>query len=377
MTVVSLVKCNDYQAPGLDGAVRRAVDLAGGLESLVKPGDRVLIKPNMLSADAPEKRITTDPAVVLAVGRLVLEAGGRPVIADSPAVDRFKRVAEKSGLAETAQELGAEIFPLTNPTRVDVPGDSVYKSLEIAAQAIEADVVVNLPKLKTHSQMLMTLGVKNMFGTIVGQRKMEWHGMVGVDRVAFASLLLDIHATVKPALTVLDGVWGMEGRGPANGPPRHIGLIAASTEALALDLAVCRLLGIPLKKFPLYRAALKRKLIDPDLKEINLVGDDPEDLKINDFQIPDLEAILPVPKFLAGLYARHMVSKPIQNHKICVSCAKCTDMCSVQAIALNDKKLTFNYDRCIRCYCCQEVCPQGAIGFKTGPLVRLLNRFGR
>lgn len=375
MVDVSLYHCRDYERQHVETAVRKAVDDVGGMAAYVYPGARVLLKPNMLSAHTPEHRITTDPSVVLAVGRLVLEAGGQVMIGDSPALDSFKRVARKSGLADVAEELGADIFPLSNPARVAVPGGGSFKSLEISSQALDADVVINLPKLKTHAQMLLTMGVKNLFGTIVAQRKAEWHLMIGMEREAFASLLIDVYRTVNPALTVIDGVWGMDGRGPANGKPFHIGLIGASPDALAMDMHLCRMLNVPWKKFPLYRAAVSRGLFDPVSPGCNLKGD-AADLIVRGFETPQLE-VLPLSGFWGGLTRRYLVSKPVQKPSKCVKCRKCVDICAAKAIELDDSKLKFNYEACIRCYCCQEVCPQDAIDFHAGPLARLLTRLGR
>ena len=154
MSTVSLVRCGTYGSDEVITAVRRAVDLIGGISSFVKPGDRVLLKPNLLSAHPPERRITTDPEVVRAVALLVLEAGGRPFIGDSPGLDRFSRVAAMTGMQAVADELGIQVIELTRPTAVTVPDPAVFRKLEIASQALQADVVINLPKLKTHSQML-------------------------------------------------------------------------------------------------------------------------------------------------------------------------------------------------------------------------------
>jgi len=376
-SIVSLVRCDAYENPVLENAVRRAVDYLGGMSSLVKPGDRVLLKPNLLSAHSPDRRVTTDPAIVLAVGRLVREAGGKPMIADSPAIDLFRRVALKTGMREAAERLDAELFPLTDPRRIKAPTGSVFQSLEISAQVLEADVVINLPKVKTHGQMLLTLGVKNLFGTIVGQRKTEWHLMIGVDRDAFASLLLDIYYTVRPALTLVDGVWGMEGRGPANGDPRFIGLVAASKDALALDLALCRLLGVPLQKYPLFRTAHSRGLVQADLNSLQFVGDPPADLSVPDFQTPQLEALITAPAFIRGLATRFLISKPIQDANRCVACGNCLKICPADGLRLQGRRLIFDYDRCIRCYCCQEVCPEDAIRFHRGSVMRLMNWLGR
>lgn len=374
---VSLVRCAGYDKEEIEHALERAVGLLGGMGAFVKPGDRVLLKPNLLSARAPDRRITTDPSVVRAAARLVLQAGGRPFIGDSPALGSFKRVAAKTGMAETARELGIDIIELTNPTPVSLPAGSLHKTLEIASAALEADVVINLPKLKTHSQMLLTLGVKNLFGTVVAQRKAEWHYMTGVDRDSFASLHLDILLALQPALTIMDGVWGMEGHGPANGEPRHLKMIAAGRDPVALDVMICDILGVPLRLFPLYREARNRGIGQIDPSRIPVQGDAPQAFRIRNFQIPELDSLGVLPGIFEGLTRRFLVSKPVQDGSVCAGCGECDQICPAEAIQLKDKGIAFDYDRCIRCYCCQEVCPQDAIRFRKGLIVRLLNRFNR
>jgi len=149
---------------------------------------------------------------------MVLEAGAKPVIGDSPALEPFRRVSKKCGMADVAEELGVELAALTSPRPVSFPQGAAFRQLEIASLAIDADVVINLPKFKTHCQMLFTLGVKNLFSVIVAQRKAEWHHMAGVDRDTFASLLLDIYLTVGPPLTILDGVWACQRQPETHGP---------------------------------------------------------------------------------------------------------------------------------------------------------------
>lgn len=376
MSRVAFLACPDYASPGLENAVREAVELCcgggGGLENLVRPGDRVLIKPNLLGAHEPAKRITTDPAVVRAVTQLVLDCRGRPFISDSPALASFRRAAAKSGLAQVAQDLGIEAKPFTDSLRTTPPAPRVHSSLEIAREALEADAVINLPKLKTHAQMLLTLGVKNIFGAVVGRRKAEWHFMAGVDRLAFASLLLDVFRSVAPALTLLDGVWGMEGQGPSNGRPRHIGLLAASRDALALDMTICELLGVPLQRFPLAVAARERGLLPESLE---ILGQDAASMALADFEVPELGGLTFLPGPMAGLMRRRLVSKPVQQGQ-CSRCGECAQICQAQAVSLDKQGIRFDYERCIRCYCCQEVCPADAIGFKQGLMLRLLSRLG-
>lgn len=377
MSKIALIKCPEYGSPAIEQAVARAVDLLGGMGALVRPGQLVLLKPNLLGAYSPERRVTTDPALVIAVGRLVLAAGGRVVIADSPALEPFGRVAVKSGLAAAAKALGAEIAELSQPISVPPQPGALYKGLELARLALEADVIINLPKLKTHGQMLLSLGVKNLFGTVVAQRKSEWHHMAGVDRISFASLLLDIHQALKPALTILDGVWGMEGQGPSNGLPRHLGLIAAATDALALDVAVCRLLGAPLSRFPLYRAAQARGLLTPGVENPALVGDPLDDLRVQDFQLPELQALGFLPRRLDWFTRRYLVSRPVADAKACQRCGQCLSICPAHGMTLTGPAPSIDYNSCIRCYCCQEVCPHNAIALRRGLLARLLVYLGR
>lgn len=377
MTPVSLVHCTSYDFHLLEEAVRKALAPLGGISRFVRRGDTVLLKANLLSARVPERRVTTDPAVVRAVASMVKEAGGLPFIGDSPAIEPFRRVAAKTGMEEVARDLGIEVVELNRPRPISLSDHALFSSLEIASQALDADVVINLPKLKTHSQMLMTLGVKNLFGTIVAQRKAEWHYMTGLDRDTFASLLLDIYQVVRPALTILDGIWGMDGNGPGNGNARPLGILAAAVDAVALDTVVCHLLRIALESYPLYRAARARGIGVTDLEKIDITGDLPESFGIPDFQVPRLDSLSILPGIFDWFAKRYLVSRPVQEAGICAGCAECVQVCPAHAMELEDRNIRFDYDRCIRCYCCQETCPRGAIGFKRGLLVRVLTRFNR
>jgi uncharacterized protein (DUF362 family)/Pyruvate/2-oxoacid:ferredoxin oxidoreductase delta subunit len=377
VTPVSLIRCESYDQPELDQAVRRAVDLLGGISGFVKSGDRVLLKPNLLAARTPEKRVTTDPGVVRAVARMVMEAGGRPFIADSPAIESFKKVGHTTGMSRVAEELGIELKEMERSTPVPQGGNGLFRKLELSADALEADVVINLPKLKTHSQMLLTLGVKNLFGTVVAQRKAEWHYMVGVNRDTFASLLVEIYKAVNPALTILDGVWGMHGHGPSNGSPIQLNLIGASGDAVALDVSVCHILGVVPSSFPLYRAARETGTGETDLKRIDFFGDEPGGFAVKDFDAPRLDSVSLLPNVFDWFAKRYLASKPVQEKDTCAGCGQCAEICPARAIQLGQRKIDFDYDRCIRCYCCQEICPRDAIQFRKGLIMRLLHRLGR
>lgn len=375
MSLVSLVRCRSYRAEELEPALELLLAPVCRLEELVRPGMTVLLKPNLLGAHPRRQRVTTDPALVRAVGRLVKAAGGRLLIGDSPALDSTARVARKTGMAQVAQELGGEIVEFAPPVAVPPHPDALFRHLELAEPVVRADLIINLPKLKTHCQMLLTLGVKNLFGCVVAQRKAEWHHMVGRDRERFAALLLDIHRAAAPALTILDGVWGMEGRGPSNGRPRELGILAASRDALALDLAICDLLGVPRRSLPLYRAAAARGMLP---QAIELAGDDPSALAPSPpWELPRLEAVELLPGFLDRLGGRFLTSRPAARRDACRQCGKCLEICPASALELTPAGPRFDYERCIRCYCCQEVCPFDAIDFKRGFLLRIMQALGR
>ncbi len=369
-----LIQQRDYEQAGIDAAVRRAFDHFGGASSLVKPGDRVLLKVNLVGGHAPERRATTDPSVVRAVARLLLDCGARPFIADSPGIDAFHVAAERAGFAGVARELGIPCLELTDPVPLKVSEGSLFRRIEASRLVLEADAVVNLPKMKTHGQMLLTLGVKNLFGCVVGRAKAAWHYDVGFDRDRFASLLLEIAGAVAPCLTILDGVVGMDGEGPTSGRPNPWGVVAAARDPLLMDLWLCRMMGVRLDDFPLYRAARQLRLPQCALDDADVAGDLPPDHAFS-VRLPAQGSL----RFLPHLpfLERAMMSRPIQIAERCIGCGRCAEVCPADALTLRGRTLRFDYDKCIRCYCCHEMCPVRAIAFRESPLVRFSRQIER
>ena len=364
-------QCKTYNRRDVEEALASLLRRFGGMERFVSRGESVLLKANLLSASTPDESITTHPEIVRAVAVQVLEAGGRPSIADSPGIDRFTDVARKTGMVEVARELGIPCVELDDPVPLPPAEGSVFQRVEVSRRALEAEKIINLPKLKTHAQMMLTLGVKNLFGTVVSQRKAEWHYKVGLGRDAFADLHLDIARGLAPCLTILDGIRGMEGRGPSNGKPREFGIIAASSDPLDLDLRVCVLTGAPLEEFPLYRTALRRGFVAKDT-EWNAPGL-PEDFIMPPIDLPKLDALHLLPPFLDGFGKRFLASRPVQEKKKCIRCGKCVGICPAKAMTLTETgTIEIDYEKCIRCYCCQEVCPADAILFSKSLLLRFL-----
>jgi len=315
------------------------------------------------------------------VARLVLDAGGRPVIADSPGIDNFARAARRAGFMDVARELDIPCVELTDPVPLPGASDASFHKIEVARLALSSDTVIDLPKMKTHAQMLLTLGVKNMFGCVVAQRKAEWHYSVGLRREAFASLLLDVWNGVRPALTILDGVIGMDGHGPTNGDPFPYGVMAGARDALTMDFWLCRMMGVRLEDYPLWQAAAARNMPQCILDENDLAGDFSPLHVWQGLNIPRLDSLSVIPGLsripFGGILERALASRPVHRPDRCVGCGKCAAMCRAGAIAQRGKNVTFDYAKCIRCYCCHEMCPVSAIDFKDGLLRRVMKRFGR
>jgi uncharacterized protein (DUF362 family)/Pyruvate/2-oxoacid:ferredoxin oxidoreductase delta subunit len=341
-----------YAYEGLRPAFFEVIDSVA--DGLITRGSRVVIKPNLLAPAHPDSAMLTHPAVVRAAVEYVIEKGARPCISDSPAMGSFGKVLEASGIRDALRGHDV-VFREFRDSRAVGVGDP-FKKIEIASDALDADLLINLPKLKTHSQMLLTLGVKNMYGCVVGLRKPEWHLRAGVHRGMFARLLVEIYRAVGPEVTVMDGILAMEGEGPGkSGTPREIGALIGSRDAVALDVAVCRMLGLDPYRLLTNRAAREMGLVGD---EVEMEGDVP---RIEDFRLPEISPLIFGPPRLHGLMRRHLVQRPISEESACRLCGECWKYCPAGAIRPRGKKVRFDYDKCIRCYCCLEVCPHGAI----------------
>lgn len=328
------------------------MDSLGG--SAIEKNSRVLIKPNLLGPAQPDQAMLTHPLIVRAAAEYVLDKGARPQISDSPAMGTFEKVLKESGIKEALKGLDVEFREFRSSVAIDA--GEPFKKIELAEDALKADIIINLPKLKTHSQMLLTLGVKNLFGCVVGLRKPEWHFRTGVDREMFAKLLVRIYQAVKPSFTILDAVLAMEGEGPGkSGIPRYIGYIMGSDDALALDVAVCKALGIDPLELLTNKNGAGLGLIDDS---VEIEGEIPQ---VSDLKFPEITPLIFGPAFTHSLSRRHLLQRPVSNESICRLCGDCWSYCPAHAITHDRKRIFFDYDKCIRCYCCIEVCPNAAL----------------
>ena len=370
--LVSIVRCQSYDEEEVLIGLRRSLDLIGGIQNFVRKGSRVLLKPNLLYGKAPEKAVTTHPSIVKGVIQIIREAGGIPFLGDSPSVGGLIRAAEKAGIKRVADELDCPLVEFDQPILAPKGERKFSKQLEIDRTVLEADVVINLPKWKTHGLTLLTLGVKNLFGCVPGTKKALWHLKAGEDRTVFAQTLVDLYQVIRPSLTILDGIIGMEGNGPNSGHPILLGLILASTDSLSLDQIVCDLLGIPRESLPTNRVAFEEGLAKDG---IEVVGERVEEVKIPRFRLPTLsEPAWNLPGFLRRALKNALTSKPVSDEELCENCDQCIGACPPKALGRKRKGLVFDYGKCIRCFCCQEVCPAGAITIKPGWALKMISR---
>lgn len=370
---VAICKCNSYAEDEVYRKVKELIEPLGGMERFVKRGERILIKPNLLAARPADSATTTHPAVVKAVIRLVREAGGSPAVGDSPAIGTAKKVADKCGISEACAVSGVELIDLKDAVIRENPAGGVFKRLEVSSHAIEFDAVINVPKLKTHVQMFLTLGVKNMFGCVPGKRKPQWHLAAGTDAEAFAGMILDLYLFLKPRLTIMDAVVAMEGNGPSSGDPKKLGLLFASSDAVAMDAVTADTLTARAQDVPILAVAQKRGMKEADVRNVEVCGDG-AGVKIRGFKFPPLISAnftAKLPYFMDSRIRKALTTRPHIHHGQCTLCGICVDTCP-PGIMDKKSKIDINYDKCIRCYCCQEICPQGAITVKEGWLKKLI-----
>lgn len=332
-------RCGNY-----NNASERLKKLLMEYSDRFSPGEEVLVKPNMLSPRKAEEAVTTHPMILRAVLEFLLNLRVKPVVGDSPASSTAKSVAKKAGLLDVCKDLRVQLVELGDP--VDANGE-VYSRIKVSKTALSMKVV-NIAKLKTHSQMVMTLGVKNTFGCVVGREKSAWHLRAGINE-RFADLLIDVHSLVSPVITVMDGIEGMEGDGPANGIKRFFGLLAVSENAFALDYAIVEALGTDPGVVYTVARSIDRGLV-PKFEMDGSWG--------GTIRLPSTTPVVPVPKHLRNL-VRRFVRVPKINTRRCVTCKICENNCPAEAI--NVDRASIDYQKCIRCYVCREVCPEDAI----------------
>jgi uncharacterized protein (DUF362 family)/Pyruvate/2-oxoacid:ferredoxin oxidoreductase delta subunit len=369
-TPVAIVACPSYDSALLDRALAQAIELAPLPEVR---GATVLLKPNILSVSGPEDAIATRGEVLAAFARLLKSKGAARIVAgESPGWQSSEAGARKTGIAAACEAEGVEWLDFTKAMEVECPEGRRVKRFSLASALQEADLLVSMPKLKTHRLLRYTGAIKNLFGLVPGLGKSGFH-LRFPDPADFGSMLVDLALAAKPAYCLMDAVVSMEGEGPANGRPVQTGLILASSDPLALDWTAASIIGYNPRELPYLVDALERGAWISAPEEIETRGLSIEEAKPASFELIPPGILnkfftdgLPAP--LRRMVRNATVARPFFDHGKCIRCGGCVEICPPKALsfapdpnAKSGKRIAVDYEKCIRCYCCHEVCPAGAI----------------
>ncbi len=377
---VALHACDAYRYREVKHIITGLDDLVGGWRAFVPQGGTVLLKPNLLKGAPADHAVSPHPVLVRAVAETCLEAGaGKVIIGDSPGMGSARSVAAKCGILDTAREMGIDVVDFRDSVDVATDKNFLHKKFSIAREAAEADLVINLPKFKTHAMMTITLAVKNIYGVFVGRQKARWHFQCGRNYYNFGRLLVELAYTVKPGLSILDAVVGMEGNGPGSGTPRRFGFIAASRDPVCLDRTAVAIAGLDPADIHVLKAAGDLGLTT-SLDDIEIIGDPIERFAVSDLK-PAAHMHVEGPAVLrplAGLVMRFVTTRPRVDTGACRGCRICMDACPAHCISQPREggPVKVDHTACIRCFCCQELCPEGAITAHDAVGVRLLKALG-
>ena len=382
MTEVSIVRCAEYTQDECTRALTQVLEPLGGL-SWVRPGMRIVIKVNLVSAMKPDKAATTHPALLAALTRLLIARGASVVIGDSPGglynAAFLNRVYAATGMHE-AEKAGAVLNHNFSQNTADFPEAHIAKHFTYTAYLDGADAIISFCKLKSHGMMSLSAATKNLFGVIPGTMKPEYHFRYP-EPLDFAGMIVDLNSYFKPRLFLVDAVQTMEGNGPTAGTPRYMGALLAGTDCHKVDLVCAKLIGLDPMAVPTLRAAANFGLCPENADEVEVSG------SVGDFAISDFkrierkrslqfESILPgkAGKVFGKIAQKALRSSPGLHKSECIGCGLCANVCPAKAIEIVEKKACIDKSKCIRCFCCQEFCPKGAMKVHRPLPARILNR---
>lgn len=375
---VVVVRCETYADDQVVKAIQAGFDLLGGISAFARPGERIVIKPNVLIGADPDKGVTTHPAVFRAVGELLKAAGADISYGDSPCFGKAEPNLEKSGLKEAGDSMGFVLADFDSGRPVSHKDALLVKKFDIANGVLDCDGLVSLPKFKTHGLVRLTGAVKNQFGCVPGLLKSQYHAKLP-DPYDFATMLVDLNTLIKPRLYVMDGIMAMEGNGPRSGRPRQLGVLLLSTDPIALDATACRIICLDPEVVPTSWAGEKAGLGTYHANGIEVIGEAIESVLDADFEVNRTPPMSRSAGRFRTFLKNRITDRPVIDRSKCTSCGTCVEMCPVQPHAIDwhrgdrSRPPKHSYGRCIRCYCCQETCPEGAI-FIDSPLLARVSR---
>lgn len=382
MEKVCILSCESYDYELVEKKIFECLDSIENIKPKVRTGSKVLVKANLLKKNSPDDAVTTHPTVVEAIVRYFQQLGCKVIVGDSPGgpfnEKSLMAVYKATGMFDVQKRTGCELNFDTSFVEVKNDEAKMLKNMKIVKVFDEVDFVVSAAKLKTHAMMTYTGAIKNLYGTIPGVTKAEYHfKMNNIEN--FANAIVDICEYVKPDLSIIDGIEGMEGDGPSSGDKRFVGLIFASENPYALDTVASKIIGIDPLSIPILRAVKERNIFSVDINDIEFLGLKPQDIDIKQFKLPVSANVNfvggRVPKFMENWILNNFRPCPVFDHNICVSCGICAQNCPPKAIDMSKGKPEVDLKRCIRCFCCHELCPKKAIDIKKHVIhERIFNR---
>lgn len=362
---------DSYNLEKLTGAISDLIKPLGGFEKFVKAGMTVLINPNLLSARTPERAITTHPDLVRAVASECRRLGARVLVGDSPGgVEKgLKRVWDNTGMSEAAKASGAELVAFEQGNvKMASAGD---KSYHISKYAFDADLIISIPKLKTHVLTNYTGAIKNNYGFIPGLRKSDYHKKYP-DARSFSGVVVDIFSLIRPQLTIMDAALALEGDGPASGDPKWLGFLFASEDAVAMDSSVMNLIQGKSRRVWTTEIAARRDLGISDLSQIERTGPAFKPGSFDSFKMPSNFYINLIPSALVRALEPYIWARPAINKDSCTLCGICKTSCPQDAISKIDGEMRIDYDLCIKCMCCHEICPENSVFLNKSRLAKII-----
>ena len=333
-STVALVKCDTYDEQQVYRAVEAGLDLLGGVGHFIKPGERIVIKPNVLFGTNPQKCVTTHPSVFQAVCRLLQQADATVYYGDSPSFGKCEAHTKRADLKRVADELGVKLADFDHGKAVSHQEALLNKRFVIANGVLESDGLINLPKLKTHPLTRFTGAIKNQFGCVPGILKSQYHVKMP-DPYDFATMLVDLNTLIRARLCIMDGIMAMEGNGPRSGQPRKLGVLLFSSDPVALDSIACKIIDLNPEFVPTLKAGEKAGLGTYHYENIEVIGDNIESFIVKTFEVIRTPPLSSSGGRLRTFIKNQICPRPAIDKSKCTNCGMCVEMCPVDPKAVD------------------------------------------
>ncbi|MCX8094435.1 MAG: DUF362 domain-containing protein [Candidatus Goldbacteria bacterium] len=373
MNNIYVRRCLSYNLEEIKKTIKIGFEELGGIDKFIKKDEKILLKPNSLQPSKPETAIVTHPVFIKAVIQVLKEKTDKIYIGESPGVGSFATGAAISGLKKVIEEENIKLIEFVPNIEIEIKDKLVFGKFMIDKRLLEMDKIINLPKLKTHVLMQMSLCVKNMYGIIPGLKKLEYHARADHDRIQFAKILVDIFRAIPPHFNIVDGILAMEGEGPGtSGIPVNLGLIIMGENGFAVDRVIPEFIDVD--PYRIYTNRVYKEYINKNKDiEYKILGENPGVLKR--FVMPPDEERRGLFGYLIRLLRNWTLSKPIFIKEKCTGCQVCVKHCPVTALLYKGKDIGIicDYNKCIRCFCCHELCPEKAISIKK-PFLKIFSK---